>query len=176
MVINSKKQRAEHLLQMHQHQTAPPNRAPGAPFIAPTESYTTITEGHRYADFEAASPILKNYFKPPMTITDSPSFTSAHAKLAVTLIQARDELWLEHEGFNDHFEERQWSTITSKRGTAIIPAGDWLGIAGSEKFKLAPFAQQRDLLVTQAQQQQVYKYIHQVKGFQTRPVYSRDIR
>jgi hypothetical protein len=111
-----------------------------------------------------------------MTITDQPSETTAHAKLAVTLLHARDELWLEHEGFSDTFEERQWSTITSKRGTAVIPAGDWLGIAGTEKFKLAPLAQQRDLLVTQAQIQQVYKYTHQIRGFQTRPTYTSDIR
>ena len=176
MVINSKKQRADHLLKMHQNQVPDPNRAAGAPYLAPKDTYTTITSGHRYADFAEASPMLKCYHKPPLTITDQPSFTTAHAKLAVTLVQARDELWIEHEGFSDRFQEKQWSTITSKRGTAVIPAGDWLGIAGTEKFKLAPFAQQRDLLVTQAQQQQLYTYTNKIKGFQIRPVYSRDIR
>ena len=63
-----------------------------------------------------------------------------------------------------------------KKGTAVISAGDWLGIAGTEKFKLAPYAQQRDLLVTQAQNQQVYKHTHQIRGFQTRPSYTSDIR
>ena len=176
MVINSKKQRADHLLKMHQNQAPDPNRTPGAPFLASEDTYTTINDGHRYADFASASPMLKTYHKPPLTVTDNPSFTTAHAKLAVTLIQARDELWVEHDGFADQTEEQQWSTIDSKLGTAIIPAGDWLGIAGTEKFKLAPYAQKRDLLVTQAQKLQTYKYTHQIKGFQVRPIYSRDVR
>ena len=176
MIINSKKQRAEHLLAMHAQQESSTERDGNAPFLAPTEAYIPVLNGQRCPDFKDPSPILKTFHKPPLTITDRPSYTTAHAKLAVTILYARDQLCPESPGFSDDVQQRQWSTIESKRGTAVIAAGDWLGIAGNEKFKLAQYAQQRDLLVTQAQNYQTYAYIHAVQGYIIPQNVSGDIR
>ena len=174
MIINSRKQRAEHLLAMHKNQFPDPERVPNAPPVARMETYSP-TMDHRISDFANESPLLKTFHKPPSTITDNPSATSVHAKLAITLIRARDELWIENEGFTNNFEERQFSTITSRRGTAVVAAGDWISISGSETFPMAQFAQRRDLLIAQAHCDGTYAHVGAIKDFQIHPV-SADIR
>ena len=176
LVVNSKKVRAEHLLLMHKMQAPDPRRTVTDPPVINEESYEVVPDGHRITNFSFPAPILKTFNKPSGIITDNPSMATVHARLAATLLFARDELWVEHEGFSDKFKEKQWSTITSQRGTAFIAAGDWIAISGSEKFKLAQYAQQRDLLVTQAQVQETYSFIHAVQGYKIRQTLSSDIR
>ena len=176
MVMNAKKQRAEHLLEMHKQQTPNNDLVNHNLPLSKDDSYAVIPNHHRIADLTNNAPILKSFYKPSAILTDQPSTTTAHANLAATLIYARDELWVEHEGFDSDEKACQWATIESKRGTAVIAAGDWLSISGSEKFKLAQWTEKRDLLVTQAQVQETYNHIHQIKGYQIQQYFTRDIR